>query len=94
VVTRDSARRRGVDLSERVTHGVLSESGHVVVVQIECGDAGAGDQQRAQVNTARVVHARVGGSESSEVRQRRCDSGQKPRRCFFNVAVGYVESSQ
>jgi hypothetical protein len=36
----------------------------------------------------------VGGSESSEVRQRRCDSGQKPRRCFFNVAVGYVESSQ
>ena len=46
------------------------------------------------MGAARVIHACVGGSESSEMRQGGGDPRQQPRSCFFEVAVGYVEASE
>jgi hypothetical protein len=94
MVTRGSTRRWGVDLRQRIAHGVFAESGHVVVAQVEGGDAGASDEESAHVATARIVHVRVGGRESSEMGQGSGDSGQQPRSRPFDVTVGDVEPGQ
>ncbi len=94
VVASHSARRGRVDLSESIAHGIFTEGGHAVVVQVEGSDAGTGDDERAHVGTARVVHACVSCRESGEVGQRSGNSGQQPRGCFFYVAVRYIESSK
>ncbi len=75
MVTRDGTGGRGIDLRERITHGVFAKCCHVVVVKVEGGDAGASDQEGAHVRAARIVHVRVGGREGGEVGQCSGDSG-------------------
>ena len=79
VVPCDCAGGRGVDLGESVAHGVFAQCRHAVVVKVEGGDAGAGDEECAHVGAAGVVHAAVAGRESGEVRQGGGNNGQETR---------------
>jgi hypothetical protein len=58
MMTGGSARCWGVDLGQGITHGVFAESGHVVVAQVEGGDAGAGNEEFVERAAADATGAR------------------------------------